>query len=189
MFLKRQVDKLTKFFVACSRQSYKPYQIGLAVVLGSLLKLVIVPISLVIIGRWLDLVFSLGTLFSQQRMVAPTALAFCLGLVWMLWSIWMQHIYGQGTSFPLVPTKTLLVSGPYKYTRNPMAFGAIFWLLGWAFLANSPMALVGVVIFFTVIITYIKLVEEKELEERFGEEYLLYKQHTPFIIPRLITRR
>jgi len=34
------------------------------------------------------------------------------------------------------------------------------------------------------ILIYIKLFEEKELEERFGPEYLEYKRKTPFLIPR-----
>jgi len=33
--------------------------------------------------------------------------------------------------------------------------------------------------------TYIKLVEEKELEARFGEEYREYKRKTPFLIPKI----
>jgi protein-S-isoprenylcysteine O-methyltransferase Ste14 len=32
---------------------------------------------------------------------------------------------------------------------------------------------------------YIKLIEEWELQERFGYEYLEYKKRTPFLIPRL----
>ncbi|MCK7467007.1 MAG: hypothetical protein MZU91_01865 [Desulfosudis oleivorans] len=32
---------------------------------------------------------------------------------------------------------------------------------------------------------YLKLLEEKELTERFGEAYLAYKREVPFIIPRL----
>jgi len=35
------------------------------------------------------------------------------------------------------------------------------------------------------ILIYIKLIEEKELEERFGSEYLEYKKRTPFLIPFL----
>jgi protein-S-isoprenylcysteine O-methyltransferase Ste14 len=35
------------------------------------------------------------------------------------------------------------------------------------------------------ILIYIKLIEEKELEDRFGSEYLEYKRRTPFLIPRL----
>jgi protein-S-isoprenylcysteine O-methyltransferase Ste14 len=38
-------------------------------------------------------------------------------------------------------------------------------------------------------VLYLKLLEEKELTERFGEAYLAYKQEVPFIIPRLPRRK
>jgi len=37
----------------------------------------------------------------------------------------------------------------------------------------------------SAIVIYTKLFEEKELEKRFGSEYLEYKKRTPFVIPRL----
>jgi len=39
--------------------------------------------------------------------------------------------------------------------------------------------------FSALLIMYDKLIEEKELEERFASEYLEYKRKTPFLIPRL----
>jgi len=40
------------------------------------------------------------------------------------------------------------------------------------------------VLFTALIIAYVKLVEEKELEARFGEKYIRYKKKTPFLIPK-----
>jgi protein-S-isoprenylcysteine O-methyltransferase Ste14 len=40
-----------------------------------------------------------------------------------------------------------------------------------------------VLIFSVIILLYIRFIEEKELEIRFGDEYLAYKKRTPFIIP------
>jgi protein-S-isoprenylcysteine O-methyltransferase Ste14 len=36
-----------------------------------------------------------------------------------------------------------------------------------------------------MILGYIKLIEEKELEKRYGVDYLAYKKTTPLLIPRL----
>ena len=36
-----------------------------------------------------------------------------------------------------------------------------------------------------IFMIYIRLVEEKKLEKRFGKKYLEYKRKTPFIIPRI----
>jgi len=188
-WIQSQLDKVTKYLVSCSKQNYTPYQITMAIIFGSTFELVVIPIFLVVISKWLDYIFTLGKLFPSHRETTPAALAFCLGLTWMFWSIFTQHAQGNGTPLPLVPTKSLLVTGPYKYTRNPMVFGAIFWLLGWAFLANSPAALLSVGIFIMILVIYIKLIEEKELEARFGRDYMIYKEQTPFIFPRLIIHR
>jgi len=37
----------------------------------------------------------------------------------------------------------------------------------------------------SLLLVYLKRMEEKELAERFGEEYLAYRRDVPFIIPRL----
>ena len=50
-------------------------------------------------------------------------------------------------------------------------------------------AIVIVVIFTTILLLYVKFIEEKELEARFGVEYKAYKRETPFILPRLRLRR
>jgi protein-S-isoprenylcysteine O-methyltransferase Ste14 len=42
-----------------------------------------------------------------------------------------------------------------------------------------------VLAFGSLLITYLKKVEDKELAERFSEQYLEYKERVPFIVPRL----
>ena len=50
---------------------------------------------------------------------------------------------------------------------------------------GSPSSVVMVFVFSAIILSYIKFIEEKELEQRYGDEYVEYKKRTPFIIPRL----
>jgi len=45
------------------------------------------------------------------------------------------------------------------------------------------------VIIGALFILYLKKVEEKELEMRFGQAYTKYKTKTPFMIPRLTTKK
>ena len=54
---------------------------------------------------------------------------------------------------------------------------------GIAILIGSSSVLVAVAIFAAILMGYLKLVEEKELQMRFGSEYVEYKKNTPFIIP------
>jgi protein-S-isoprenylcysteine O-methyltransferase Ste14 len=108
-----------------------------------------------------------------------------LGNFFMIWSGLSQLAIGKGTPLPMVPTKKLVIKGPYSYCRNPMALGAILDYSGFSLLKGSISAIGLTVAFFFLVVLYIKLIEEKELELRFGEEYKNYKKNTPFIIPKL----
>lgn len=176
---------LIKFLVIRSKAIYQPYEIFAAVLFGSTLELGVIPYALIRLGKEVDQLLAFGNLFPPRLSIVLSVCCFLIGVPWLASSIYIQHRKGQGTPLPLVPTKRLIVEGPYRYTRNPMALGAIFWLGGWAFIANSPVAFFGGVGAFALILfSYHKLVEEKELEERFGSDFLEYKKHTPFLIPR-----
>jgi protein-S-isoprenylcysteine O-methyltransferase Ste14 len=77
----------------------------------------------------------------------------------------------------------LIIIGPFKYCRNPMTLGTIGVYSGIAVMIGSYTSLLFVALLAMILIAYLKLVEEKELELRFGKEYIDYKNDTPFIIP------
>ena len=108
-----------------------------------------------------------------------------LGLAYALWSIIDQLFLARGTPLPVMATKKLLITGPFKHCRNPMSFGTLLLYFGIGIFIGSISAIGMVLIFMILLITYIKKIEEQELELRFGEEYLAYKKETPFIIPRI----
>jgi protein-S-isoprenylcysteine O-methyltransferase Ste14 len=64
-----------------------------------------------------------------------------------------------------------------------MTLGTILAYGGIAILIGSFTALLAVAIFAALLIGYLKMIEEKELEMRFGSEYIEYKKKTPFIFP------
>ena len=66
-----------------------------------------------------------------------------------------------------------------------MTLGTDLFYLGVAIWLGSLSAIGLGLVYPVGILIYIKLIEEKELEERFGSEYLDYKKRTPFLIPRL----
>ena len=106
------------------------------------------------------------------------------GLLFGLWSNSSQFNIGRGTPVPLMATQKLIIQPPYSYCRNPMALGAIGMYLGVAILFRSIGAILVVLFFAGLLLIYIKLVEEKEMQSRFGQEYLAYKQQTPFLMSR-----
>jgi protein-S-isoprenylcysteine O-methyltransferase Ste14 len=91
---------------------------------------------------------------------------------------------GKGTLAPWTPTKHMVVEGAYRHVRNPMITGVFCILLGEAAFFQSRPLLIWFGIFVLVNITFIPLLEERDLESRFGDEYLLYKKNVPRWIPR-----
>jgi protein-S-isoprenylcysteine O-methyltransferase Ste14 len=110
------------------------------------------------------------------------------GFVLVGWSVRIQYVLGKGTPAPKVATQRLVTQGPYAYTRNPMTLGALLMYLGIGMWIESGVVVFLTAIVFSVLLTFIYFRETSELTERFGEEYLTYKQRTPFLLPRLWRR-
>lgn len=111
-----------------------------------------------------------------------------IGLIYAMWSISVQLFRASGTPLPIMATQRLLISGPFRQCRNPMTFGTILFYLGFSIIIGSISAIAFVLLFFCLLIFYLKFVEERELEARFGEEYNHYKAETPFLIPRIFSK-
>ena len=108
-----------------------------------------------------------------------------VGLFFIGWTSWAQWKIGKSTPVPLVPAQKLVVIGPYAYCRNPLMFGVVLYYLGLVLLVGSLAGILLVIVFGLLYALFIKLVKEKELEARFGKEYIEYKKKTPFLIPRI----
>ncbi len=107
-----------------------------------------------------------------------------LGQVFIIWTAVHQLRYSGGTPAFKAPPKKLLVAGPYRLCRNPMVFGYLVYYYGLAFLLASPTALFVLFPAFNLLALYVIInVEEVELEERFGADYLAYKTTVNRLIP------
>jgi len=76
---------------------------------------------------------------------------------------------------PFDEATTLVTSGFYRYSRNPMYLGMILMLAGVALLMGSIGAILPMVLFVLVIRNNFVLGEERFLEASFGQLYLDYK--------------
>ena len=92
---------------------------------------------------------------------------------------------GRGTLAPWDPPRRLVVRGPYRYVRNPMISGVLLVLLGEALVLRSAPHLMWAGAFLAINAVYIPLLEEPDLEDRFGESYREYRRHVPRLFPRL----
>jgi protein-S-isoprenylcysteine O-methyltransferase Ste14 len=77
---------------------------------------------------------------------------------------------------PLKPqnASSLVTSGVYRFTRNPMYLGLLLVVLGWAAFLCSAVALVGPVIFVAYIGRFQIAPEERVLSAKFGTAYSGY---------------
>jgi protein-S-isoprenylcysteine O-methyltransferase Ste14 len=92
---------------------------------------------------------------------------------------------GIGTPAPIAPTRTLVVSGFYRFVRNPMYVAVTALIFGQAVLFTSwGVAIYGVVVA-VAFHMFVRLYEEPTLREAYGEEYAAYCAATPRWIPRL----
>ncbi len=73
----------------------------------------------------------------------------------------------------------LVTRGIYSRVRNPMYLGVILLHIGLPLAARTLLTLISAAIWIFLILVW-KYMEEKDLEERFGEEYLEYKKATFF---------
>ena len=77
-----------------------------------------------------------------------------------------------------------MVSGFYRFVRNPMYIAVAAMIFGQAVLfASWGVALYGVVIV-AAFDTFVRLYEEPTLRQAYGEEYAAYSAAVPRWIPR-----
>jgi len=108
-----------------------------------------------------------------------------VGLVLFTASLRRFATEGEGTLAPWDPPRRLVVRGPYRFVRNPMISGVIFVLLGEALLLLSLPHALWALAFLALNLVYIPLLEEPQLELRFGDPYREYCRHVPRVVPRV----
>jgi protein-S-isoprenylcysteine O-methyltransferase Ste14 len=93
-------------------------------------------------------------------------------------------IKGRGSPIPFTETENLIVSGFYRFVRNPLYIAGVFVFLGEALLFQSIGIFIYCLIMFAVFNIQV-IMEEAFLKERFGEIYKQYYEAVPRWIPRL----
>ena len=108
-----------------------------------------------------------------------------VGLSLFLSSLWHFATEGKGTLAPWDPPREFVAGGPYRFVRNPMISGVCFVLFGEARVLLSRPHAVWAACFVILNLVFIPLVEEPQLERRFGDSYREYRSHVRRFIPRL----
>jgi protein-S-isoprenylcysteine O-methyltransferase Ste14 len=92
---------------------------------------------------------------------------------------------GLGTPAPIAPTQHLVITGLYRFVRNPMYLAVLGLIFGQMLLFGSAALLAyGIAIwiaFYVFVVSY----EEPTLRRSFPEEYAAYFENVPRWLPRL----
>lgn len=115
---------------------------------------------------------------------------------WIAWSL--DFLVRRGLGHPneilgrelAPPTRRLVTEGPYRHTRNPMAYGLIvFYFAALAFLRNSISILAALPLACAFEVWYHRTCEEPGLLRRFGDAYSRYRAEVPLLLPIARRRR
>ena len=101
--------------------------------------------------------------------------------------VWEFAWRGLGTPAPFDPPRKLVISGPYRFVRNPMYFGMGLVLIGEAIVfPNITLLMLGLTAaLFLFVTTFVIVYEEPTLRRTFGTDYEAYCRAVRRWIPRL----
>ena len=114
--------------------------------------------------------------------VVLLALASCLGV----WSAVTMAILGKGTPLPSATANQLVIAGPYRWVRNPMAVAGIAQGIAVGLLLSSWLVVAYAVIGSVLWNFAVRPQEEADLERRFGENYRVYRAQVRCWVPRFV---
>ncbi|MCV2217142.1 methyltransferase family protein [Thauera sp. Sel9] len=140
------------------------------------------PVVMVLLGA---VVYGVAPLLPELsfEFALRTTLAIALVLVGLALNILPALAFLRaGTTFnPLRPASatSLVTSGIYRHTRNPMYLGDSVILLGWALYLGNAAAFVAVPAFMLYITRFQIQPEERHLSARFPEAYASFCKRTP----------
>ncbi|MCP4137640.1 MAG: isoprenylcysteine carboxylmethyltransferase family protein [bacterium] len=115
----------------------------------------------------------LRILFFPYNLAGIIPVLFGIGIMMWAWFIFQKK---ETVICPLQNAKKLVLSGPFRFTRNPMYVGMAAILLGGSILWGSILPFFSIAIFFSVINYIVIPHEEKSLLAIFEVEYEDYKK-------------
>ena len=135
---------------------------------------VIVGLAVAFIGTRLDLIFGIPD-FSSALTTFLGSLLLIAGFLLRVWATF--YFYQERLKvISLSPQQTLITSGPYRFSRNPLYLGGnVFVFLGAALLLGSPAAVFITIVHLPLVDLFIRR-EERQLERDFGAEWLEYRK-------------
>jgi protein-S-isoprenylcysteine O-methyltransferase Ste14 len=149
-----------------------------------------------LIPVWITMWIALGIITAPWRHILiyetgwtwiPAAFLFLLGL-WLYKSSGKHfsgaQLSGAAELLPARGEQRLVISGIRNRIRHPVYLGHLCEMLAWS-IGTGLAVLYALAAFATVTGAIMILLEDKELEQRFGEEYRRYRNRVPALFPTL----
>ncbi|OBB96774.1 isoprenylcysteine carboxylmethyltransferase family protein [Mycobacterium sp. 852002-40037_SCH5390672] len=161
----------TTLGIATARDSYLYLRVAIQVVGFTLLMGYVVPTIVFSVdgGGWTSLVHrhfwawvACGVFVVLGGAIGLQAVAECA-------------ISGRGTPVPFDPPKHLVCSGPFAYVSNPMQLGGSAVVFTWGLMIGDGWVLATLLLLFGIVMLMSTLTEHRELTERFGAEFAMYR--------------
>lgn len=137
------------------------------------------------------IVFAIESALGFERWRFPStacswigSILFVLGGSLGLTSGVVMALQGRGTPLPADCPRELVVGGPYRYVRNPMAVAGIAQGVAVGIALGSPAVVVYALSGGPIWNTFVRPWEEADLERRFGEPYRRYCREVRCWVPR-----
>ncbi len=102
---------------------------------------------------------------------------FGVGLGLILWSI----VWFRRQQTPIQPHRTpksLIIGGPYRFTRNPIYLAFVLQVVAFAFFIGSPLGLLVAGVLWRILERRFIIEEERRLVETFGPDAETYLHKT-----------
>jgi protein-S-isoprenylcysteine O-methyltransferase Ste14 len=112
-----------------------------------------------------------------QRRLLPTAICAVCGVIVALLGFSALH-QANTTINPVNPERasSLVTSGIYRYTRNPMYVGLTALLVAWTIWLSVPWVIFGPAVFMLYLTRFQIIPEERAMSSKFGRDYDEYRR-------------
>ena len=104
---------------------------------------------------------------------------FTLGTGLLLWCVGAFYVTGRGTLAPWDPPRTLVATGVYRLSRNPMYVALVLVLWGWALGFRSRSVAIYTLVVMIAFHLRVVFGEEPWLARTHGEQWLRYRAQVP----------
>lgn len=119
----------------------------------------------------------------MQRTISilPSTVTAVLWLVWLAGKMWSAVVTVKAEH-------RIIKTGPYTLTRHPIYTGMLLAVVGTVLVRDTVASLIGCALITTGFVLKLRQ-EERMLTGHFGDDYRVYREQVPALIPRPWLRR